>query len=404
MENSGIYFKIDAYSAMFENVSLNNILEYYGIDFTAEELYSNAYKSNLMFEYKFIFQYEGIRLEVPFTVINGLIASSDSIESIFDYPFPSVRLDMSGSGLEFLRSVFGSHGRCLDEFLRVDCTDHFQSLGGSMHITRCDFAFDLVDVAGDFYDKISEYCVSSFDYRQSERICLKGREGGVVATVRRGSERTVYLGTPSSSRLLRIYDKKFQLCRDTVWRKDCPYGNDINSWIRLELQLRRSLAQGILFGHGDANSIFRYIYENYRPVDFETGYKKLTCEFWDNLLDWENTRVIIQNANSTQFDSYPVRVKKGLDRSATKIAVFIARYGLNSFLDLVKNRIFDILSTCNDPVRYKSYKYFIDQLKLMSEGAPIDSLPYVDWVDNVPVICDLFDYDSYINYCRNYEC
>lgn len=398
MENTGIYFKIDAYSAMFENISLNNILEYYSIDFSAEELYANAYRSNLMFEYKFVFQYEGIRLEVPFMLVNGLVATSDTLESVFDYPFPSVRFDISGTGLDFLRAVFGAQGRCLDDFLRQDCTEYFESLGGSMHITRCDFAFDLVDVAGDFYDKMAEYCYASFDYRQSERICLKGRAGGVIASVRRGAERTVYLGTPSSSRLLRIYDKKFQLCRDSVWKKECPYGNEINSWIRIELQVRRNLAQGILFGQGDANAIFRYIYDNYRPVDFETGYKRETCEFWDNLLDWENTRVIVQNANCVQYDSFPVRVAKGIDRTASNIAVFIARYGLDAFLNLVRSRVFDLLSSSNDPVRYKSYKYFIDKLKLMSEGAPIDTLPFVKWIGNVPVITDLFDIDSYYNY------
>lgn len=399
MENTGIYFKIDAYSAMFQNVSISDIMDYYHIGFNAEDLYSNAYKSNLMFEYKFIFQYEGVRFEVPYALVNGLIATSDSVDSVFDYPFPSIRFDISGSGLDYMRSFYGSIGLCLDDFLRQDATGYFESLGGSMHITRVDFAFDLVGVGADFYDKLAHYCEASFEYRQSDRICLKGRAGGVIASVRRGSERTVYLGTPSSSRLLRVYDKKYQLCKDGVWKKEPLYGADVSSWIRLELQVRRNLAQGLLFGQGDAFSIFRYIYDNYCPVDFETGYKRESVEFWDNLLDWENTHIIIQNANSTKYESFSSRVAKGIDRNSVNMAVFVAKYGVDSLISIIRARILSLISCKDDSVRYKSYKYFIDKLKLMSDGAPIDyALPHFKWENGLPIIDDLYDLGSVLDY------
>lgn len=399
MKNTGIYFKIDAYTAMFNNISLSQILEYYHIDFNAEELYSSAYKSTLMFDYKFIFQYEGIHLEVPEVLVHGLVATSDTVDSVFDYPFPSVRFYISGSGLDYMRSFYGSIGLCLDDFLRQDATGYFESLGGSMHITRVDFAFDLVGVGSNFYDKLAHYCEASFEYRQSDRICLKGRAGGVIASVRRGSERTVYLGTPSSSRLLRVYDKKYQLCKDGVWKKEPLYGPDVSSWIRLELQLRRNLAQRLLYGQGDAFSIFRYIYDNYRPVDFETGYKRESVEFWDNLLDWENTRIIIQNANCAKYESFSSRVAKGIDRNSVNMAVFVAKYGIDSLISIIRSRIFSLISCKNDSAHFKSYKYFIDKLKFMSEGAPIDcSLPFFKWHNDLPIIEDLYDVGQLLDY------
>lgn len=117
---------------------------------------------------------------------------------------------------------------------------------------------------------------------------------------RSGDQRTVYLGTTRSNKLLRIYDKLLQYQKRGVIVKPLPEvfaesGDiDVTSWYRIELQTRRVVCHDLLFGcEHDLSRVLGYIFEKYRVKDLN-GY---CLDFILELFDWDKLPPIVSNKN-----------------------------------------------------------------------------------------------------------
>ena len=89
-------------------------------------------------------------------------------------------------------------------------------------ITRCDLAHDFFDGEYTPVQAYQSWQEGGFDNRARPRARLHGYDW--LDDKRTG--KTFYVGTPSSSRLVRVYDK------------GCEQGDNTSPWVRFELQLR----------------------------------------------------------------------------------------------------------------------------------------------------------------------
>ena len=284
-----ICYKIDWFSAMFKNVSFEDILTLFGMssEVYAPEFLKNEVQHMIGFDLWYYYTYEGVSL-------NSRYSFSGGDGAWFSEVLPDVRLDISGSGLDFLRSlgVEISNFRSPEKWFCKRTGELMQ-----MHVTRCDFAFDLVNYQPTFLDDCIAHCK---EYETvTGRVAVLRDGGSLVYSVRSGQEKTLYLGSKNSESMLRIYDKRLQYIdlSTGLYVKDNPYENP-DSWIRVELQCRKKRADGLFFGTGDACSIFRYIYEKYTFSDMESPpWARQPAKFWLRLFDWEKIPSIIQNIN-----------------------------------------------------------------------------------------------------------
>ena len=285
---SGIYTKIDWYSAMFEDMSFMDVLRWLKLDVYVSDFLIGMRERLSGFDEMFVFSYEGINLETrQFNFFGDQLS-----ENCFEKKIPKIRLDISGSGLEFLRST----GMDPDVYLRQE-----ENIPQPFHCTRCDFAYDLINYKPEFLDQLIDYARNH--HTAADRLCVYKLNTGIKYSIRTGGQKTIYLGASTSDKMLRVYDKRLQFIDPStqVYKKQNPYNNP-DSWIRIELQTRNKTAHGLCYGKGDMLSIFRYVYETYQFSDVEntTQHNRRPAAFWQDLFDWEQIPRIIQNANSDE--------------------------------------------------------------------------------------------------------
>lgn len=134
----------------------------------------------------------------------------------------------------------------INDFLASSMKNFIHDLFLEPHFSRADIACDMIDVPDDFITQ----------YRVVDPISFKPIYG------RSGKLETAYWGSRSSERQIRLYNKKLE---QEVKRKIVP--NEIETWWRLELQLRR----------GKANDWYSMVQESldsfasphYLPVDMK---------------------------------------------------------------------------------------------------------------------------------------
>lgn len=341
-----IFHKLDWYTVMFGNRSFNDVLQWIGLNpsIYEDEFFTHRSEISQGLENKFVFFYEGISLWV--SQADYIIAQANS-DTCFSIVYPKVRLDISGTGLDFLRSV----GIDPDQKFR-----DYQNYLQPFNITRADFAFDLVDYKAEFLDELINYC--ELNVTPNGRICLLHRSSGLALSIRKGREKTVYLGAPKALQLLRVYDKRLQYFDSDLgcYLKENPYDNP-ESWIRIELQTRRDRAHELLFAQSDSDywfGLLKYIHDFYAFADVEntTKQNRVSHEFWDKLFEWDKIERIIQNEYSVQFISYSDRVISSIPRDIFKILKQLAvlskiggdgsgRAGIQSFISHSLTSLFD---------------------------------------------------------------
>lgn len=337
MSDSGIFCKIDWFSAVFESCSISDILRWLSIDHETDDFFSNSFSRALGYDTQVNYAFEGVTISVSFSLINHYAVENADI-TVFDFIFDRLRLDISGSGLDNLRDKWLSLGKKpgeLDDYLRL-----LPELDrGQMHVTRCDFAFDLIDWHPEFLDSVISYC-SDVSSSGSSRLPVatsssSSRPGGFQFSVRTGDQKTVYIGSPRSDKMLRIYDKRMQLTNDDgVWLKSVDH-SDCSSWVRIELQTRNRIANGLCYGVGDFLSIFRYIYDTYSFRDLSSpSNKPVVVKFWDDLFLWDELPPIKQNLHSAPLESVYDRKHRFVFGTAfSSIATVIAVDGWEHFFD-----------------------------------------------------------------------
>lgn len=351
MSDSGIFCKIDWFSAVFESCSISDILKWLKIDFEVDDFFSRSFSRALGYDTQVTYAFEGVSIAISYSLINHYAVNNTDL-SVFDFVFDRLRLDISGSGLDNMRDKWLSLGfpaGAFDDYLRVQP----ELDRGSMHVTRCDFAFDLIDWQSDFLDSVLAYC-SRLSDSGSSRVPVatsssSSLRSGFQFSCRTGDQRTVYVGSSRSDKMLRIYDKKMQLTSDDgVWLKHCGH-EDCSSWTRIELQTRNGIANGLCYGNGDFLSIFRYIYDTYCFRDLNSpSYKPVPADFWDKLFCWEQLPPIVQNANSVPFRSVVDKSDCFVFGNAFRsIMVLIAYLGKEEFFDRLSAHL-HIVQTSHD--------------------------------------------------------
>lgn len=327
-KESVIVVKLDWYSLMVEKASFNDALRMLGMDHCIHDFLLKPVARSIGFDENIFFSFEGITLSTKVFTKSDL-----PDEGWFDRKFDKFKLEISGSGLQFLRD----NGFDVDVKLRSEV--FLNKYLKSYHATRCDFAVDMVNYQALFLDQLIEYCN---EYGKNGRVPRLGSGCGMCYQLKLGSEKTVYFGSKGSKHMLRVYDKRLQFTDSTnsYYVKSNPY-NDPDSWIRLEMQLRREEAGMMLFGEQSIYHVMRNIYEKFAfaVLDPNPRYrsKYMIAPFWDELFPWDEIESISLNRNFVQFReeaSFEDRVRGSIMRGALKSMLYITKYGLQSFFDL----------------------------------------------------------------------
>lgn len=291
-----IFCKLDFFCCIFNNVSLSFVLnDFLKLSVAPSDIFNTISYRYVGMSSSYLWSYNSVNISIPrdkFFMAN--VSPDDGYARIANVKFDSIRLEISGKGLDFLRSK----GLDVDTEFRVlplcdpDAGDTYKPL---WHVTRADFAFDFVNYAGDFLQKcldwVTPLCVNSA--RPSVPLCSGGRP--ITVSPRHG-EHTLYLGSPSSDALLRIYDKKFECERKGNLHQfiDAFNVGAVRSFIRVEWQTRNDIAQRYLHSSSDWVSILKEIFRRYAFYDRDT---RAPAEFWLNLFNWSLIPDIIQNEN-----------------------------------------------------------------------------------------------------------
>lgn len=386
MSESGIFCKIDWFSAVFNGCSINDILRWLQIDHEYDEFFSRSFSRALGYDTQVTYAFDGVSIAVSYSLINHYAVDNTDI-SVFDFVFDRLRLDISGTGLDLMREKWLDMGHAagdFDDYLRL-----FPALErGDMHVTRCDFAFDLIDYCSDFLDNVISYC-NAVSLSGGSRLPICNSSGGSMTggykfSVRSGDQKTVYVGSTRGDKMLRIYDKRMQLTDDDgLWLKNAGH-QACSSWIRIELQTRNGIAHGLCFGDGDFLSIFRYIYDTYAFRDLSSpSNKSSVVDFWDNLFNWEQLPQIRRNLHTVPSVPVTVRAKRFVYSSAFKsLMVLFATDGVYKTLHDLSQYLVDIQKSSDFQLQKKWTSLLITLHSVSSKyDSRIDCLPGLT-VDN----------------------
>lgn len=280
----GIFPKLDWITIVFNNVSINFVLSFIHCSFMQEDLVQAEYDRNY-----------GVSAWVSYRVGNSGIkveAKRDQIDSfnglcVLDRECKQLRLDISATGLDYLRSEKDID---VESFFRQSIP--VSSDGSPLyHFTRADLAFDLVNYCPEFMNAFSQH-VHGLEYGS---LRVRGSKGPIKTSERYGTkEHTFYVGSSTSDRMLRIYDKLLEFSSS---RKKKPLletlfpVSSVDSWIRFELQCRNDVAQHFLLNYPDYLSVYMWVFDYYAPVKCD----QFVSDFWYDIWKPDYVPYVIQN-------------------------------------------------------------------------------------------------------------
>lgn len=293
---SCVHGKLDWYTMMFDDTDFITVLRWLGLEDYVDEFVSNFVARANGYEDQFVFGFCGISVS---TKQFGFFGEADVSEDWFYKKFPKVRLDITGSGLDYLRSC----GLDVDTYLRS--TSCLPCPVDKCRLTRCDFAFDFINFEPQFVDELIAY--TRDNVTSNNRLCVYGRSSGFCFEVKTGGQKTVYVGSKNSDQMLRVYDKKMQYYdyNNCCYKKENPY-HDPDSWIRIELQARKMRACELCFSDGDFTSILRYIHDQYNFADIVNTNSNHRCPapFWSDLFPWDQIDELVKNKDFIQLGGF----------------------------------------------------------------------------------------------------
>lgn len=295
-----IYAKIDWYTVLLYNRSFKDILEKLNcFEDVCDDILNSGYQRSVGYRTDVVYSCNGVSLSVKFDDMLGI-----EEEDIFFAKWQEVRLDISGTGLDYLRTI----NQFFDKSM---CDIDFWGPEGTFKITRCDFAFDFVNFYPSFLD---EFIFKLQDLERADILRRRndgniylgtlngvdGRGRNVAYNINRGTKiNCLYLGTSRSDKLVRIYDKKLEQSENGVFKKPIPEcfvkngDGNVGSWFRIEFQTRRKFAYKYLFGcNGNLKSVLRELFKLYQCKDPETN-QVFDCI--KKLYDWDSLPRIIDN-------------------------------------------------------------------------------------------------------------
>lgn len=171
----------------------------------------------------------------------------------------------------------------LGRFIETDLKDFFSKILKNAHFSRADVACDIIDIPDDY---ISQYTITS----DVKSIRYHSRTGQL---------QTAYWGSRSSERQVRMYNK---LIEQRQKGKVIP--EEVSSWWRLELQLRRDKANN--WSNIVRDSLSEFCSPFFFPEDLSgTDRVMMTGLFADNTL-WS----AISKNSRTKYKQIQKRIAK----------------------------------------------------------------------------------------------
>lgn len=371
-DNPGVYCKIDYLTMMFQDCSMMDILSWLNLDDCVCDFALNAYERVMGWQSKLVFSYQGVLLEAD--PLSALYVDNTIDLKMFDVPLTKIRLNISGTGLDYLRSI------------GVDFNEHYKTVpdlpeNAQYRFKRIDWAYDFINYAPDFMDHLVNHCVNNV--LPSGRLPVVSVPGGIGLKLVTGNQKTVYLGSPQSDRMLRIYDKKMEQSdlNTGTYIRDNPYNNP-ESWFRIEWQTRNQMCQDIVDSNVSFETILREIFDRYAfASEHRTAAGRPPVDFWYKLFNWDELQaLIIQNAKSVQLETPAQRIINSVEN--TMIRSFMYYYtlrGPSGFLQACNDYLNNLYRF--DPVSARRLTAFINKTNEIGNDIDLtDSTPglYVD--------------------------
>lgn len=312
LDSSGkIFCKVDWVTMIFTDCSMNDVLKWLYLENCVSDFIRNMYEVSRGYSDIVKFLYNGICLET-----NKFSYYGDQAEDVFDVVVPKLRLELSGSGLDYLRSL----GVEMNEyrFIRPNLPE-----GSTYHFSRIDFAYDFIDYQPTFLDELIDHC--NKHQLPSGRVPLASTHGAIKCKIVTGDRKVCYLGSEQSDRFLRVYDKRLQSINRVTgtYVKANPYNNP-DSWIRVEWQLRNLKAHDLaLDSTQDFKSILKHIFDAYSMADGTVKRDRSVVDFWLRLFPWRDVESrIIQKANFVKVESPDTRVINSFENIMMRTFIF----------------------------------------------------------------------------------
>lgn len=364
----GIYYKVDWISLVYTDCSLSDVLKDLClidiIDF--DDFVSSQFMRNLGYFDTCVFVYEGIQFSLlDFWKYKDNFDLSD-LDSLLSMTIPRIKVDISGSALDFLRSILPD----------IDWDNIFRQDVCFRHVTRMDYAFDLINYMPTFLDDVVSFIRTNVS---GEYLTFCSQKAPIGYSIRSGDQKTLYIGRAASDKLLRIYDKKMQFCKNGVYVKDTPYGSP-DSWIRIEFQTRSKFSHDFACTPRTPEQIFKYLYDKYSFAVYDDSGKKSVAKFWLDLFDWSEIPSVIQNIH---FCVKPITVKERVEniciRNSGNLFLFCAMYGFDSLKRLINKYILELFIVEGNEFRSQSFLS-----KSISCDVSFESNPYIEISDGIP--------------------
>lgn len=365
-DKQAIFCLIDWLTVVYNDCTLREILKNYNItdlsdDF--EDAWSHRYFHSKGYAIDPCLNLRGINIQFHFDDMLQFWDQDLFSDSLFDTPFSYIRVDCSGSALQQIRDS----GLSIDEEIWIPF-----SVSGSYHVTRCDFAYDLINYCPEFLDQtilLCQECGSAPSFGSGLNLPVANCGRPMQASLKlSGREKTLYIGGSRSARKLRIYDKLLEYSSKHK-NVEIPYKGDypVESWIRIELQTRNHISDNLLYGYGEPafcgsfQCVFRYIYDSFGIRDGK--HLDQVSETWQKLFDWKLIPSIIQNLHSVQIevDSYQKSKNVCMNFAFSSIVHLISRIGISDFYNMLNERLL-YLQQSDDPVVQRQWMRLLTKI------------------------------------------
>lgn len=345
---SGIVPKIDWFSAVYKDYTIQEIASLYRIDVALPAYMEHSFSTSIGGTEFIAYDWMGCKWFISNVDLSAIDPAILSTEGIFHVRFPKIKFDLSGLALEYLRHHFFegvNSSDTLDSWLRVPQKD--------VVATRLDVAFDFVNYKPELFHDMAEWV----KYQESQgnyRLLCAGLPSGLTYSLRMGDQSTLYLGSTGCDKLLRVYDKKRQFYDPvkniwTVPESSLSYGF-VESWNRIEFQLRRQPANDVLYNEylNDADfykCVLQLVFKRYafRDPSVSIDHKApVIMPFWLSLTpEWDRWMDLIPIKNFVESEPYIKKATSYIENTAFRaIFTYIAIYGVDGFLLLLQN-VFD---------------------------------------------------------------
>lgn len=379
-DNGKIYGKLDWFSCMFYNTSIVKLFEFLRLpEDLLTDFLSNAFEQNMGYCTNQVLTFEGVTFNINF---DEFVLLDYDYSKLWDFKFDKIRVDCSGSGLEYLRSLAFHEVGELEIYLN-DINNYPGEVDKDFKVTRADFAFDFINYAKcpDFVERLLDWFYKT-EYNPEFRTPSGGLFTGpsdrpLKYSLRSGDQHTVYLGTTRSLKLVRIYNKLMQYQKNGITVKDLPKfleDVDVRSWFRIEFQTRQKEAGHYLFGFRKFEDILKILFNDYLIRDSHGK----SLDFMLDLYDWGSLQQIPYNTPFTELKTVSQSSVNAIRKNVFNIALFIARFGLKGLVSLLNSEFEKLDIDCPSSARRSvSYKQKLSRY-LVEEDLSLSSLPYLD--------------------------